>query len=205
MNARWITAALLLIASPVAGQEQEAALAICRGQSDPEWCGIRWHTEFAGYFQVGSSEEPAISGYRLGTILGATHSVGERSALGLSAYAMAHDGLSAGVQGRYRRFLEQGWVIDVGVGSPLGGEMNVPMTVPSFVGDVTVTCKDWLGASARIENLRFEDFWHQGQPVDRYSETAVYLGARIGRWPGLAASVLGALVLGLAVAAYLGS
>jgi hypothetical protein len=194
-----------VMAVPSVRDDQEATPVICRGRDDPEWCGTRWLTEFFGYFQLGSAVEPAISGYRLGTNLGAARSVGERSALGLSAYAMAHDGLSVGVQARYRRFLERGWVIDIGLGSPIAGEMNVPMTVPSLVGDVTVLYKDWFGLSARLETIRFQDFWHQGRPVDHYSETVVLFGGKVGRGPGLLASVLGALALGIAIAAFAAS
>jgi hypothetical protein len=118
---------------------------------------------------------------------------------------MVHEGLSVGVQGRYRRFLERGWVIDVGLGSPLAGEMNIPMKVPSLVGDVTVLHEDWFGASVRLETLRFEDFWHQGSQVDQYSEAVVLFGGKIGRWSGLVASVLGALAMGIAIAAFAAS
>ena len=212
MTTRSIVGAMLLLAGPAAAQQQvpepklsgteelPTSSALCRGRADPERCGVKWLTEFLAYAYLGDSQASVSPGYRLGASLGATSAVGANSALGLSAFAMVHSGTSGGVQGRYRRFLEHGWVVDVGLGATLSGEMSAPMKTPSLVGDVTVMYRDWIGGSVRVETLRFEDLWVQRVYEESYSETVVLLGGRVGRGPGIALSLAAATALGIAVA-----
>lgn len=166
----------------------DAVTSACRGRTDGRNCGWRFLPEFAAFLGSGGGDWQV--GYRMGIGLGGTVPMGSRSAVGGSVWVLAHDDVSASVLGRYRHWSHRNVVWDVAVGTYLGGGMNAyPMQVPSLIGEVGVSFKDWVGLTARVEHLTMSRTIQADEFADptreTFTDTVFLIGAKVGRGLGI--------------------
>jgi len=101
-----------------------------------------------------------------------------------------------GVKARLRRWLSDGVALDLGAG-PLVG--SVSQGKGDYGTGVGVTTSVELVFTDRVSFINTVEFM-----PDHGSDTAWYLGGRLGSWPGAIASGIGAVLLGIGAVATLG-
>jgi hypothetical protein len=133
--------------------------------------------------------------------IGAMANRGPAAALGATLLLGTDNrGTRLGVKGRYRRwFGSRGGTLDLSGGAlkAVAAGSFPDFSRPSYgaTADVSLGWGDWVAGTARADLLRRND----GQMVN-----AAYAGVRLGSYPAVVATVAGAVVVALAIAAFLG-
>ena len=200
---------LLATASPAIGQ----SLAPPRSADNPCFyarptpaCSVFFLTNAGAY--IGGTEG-GIS-FRGTVDWGVMVNTSPRNAFGGSWFVTLdeEDEFTTGAVARYRRWLGQGRSLDVAVGTPVAGGSN--LKPGSILGSVKYNPVHWFGVALRPEVvLHTITACVDVNCTTVTSHTAttgrVYGGVEFGWVPGLALSIGGGLLAGLAAVAYAGS
>ncbi len=202
MNARIVLVALLLTApaAELVGQvpsfrRVDAGKSCFRGRPKPH-CDRFWITEISGFLVVNAPAPYLISGE-----VGYMYNRDARHAFGLSVRGAAHEGASAGLLFRYRRWLGAGsevarqrgheQSIDIAIGTILEGSWGVrEIESPSPISEVAYNYADLFSVASRVEFLRYR----------RGSDVAWFIGLKLGSYAGLVGVAVGGLIALVAVA-----
>jgi hypothetical protein len=95
-----------------------------------------------------------------------------------------------GAKARIRKWLTEGMAIDLGAG-PLVG--SVPLGGGSYVMGVGITTSAELVFTDRVSIINTVEW----MPHNGGTDTAWYLGGRLGSWPGVIASGIAAVLMGI--------
>jgi hypothetical protein len=116
--------------------------------------------------------------------LGAMFNVDRNTALGATVSVKLTNETYLGVLGRYRRWLDDNWALDVSAGPFLAGDSNdgkYELQYPSAAGRVGLRFGDWWGITGGVEMARVKG---------RDAEADWFADVRLGNFPGFAAGVL---------------
>ncbi len=180
------------VAALMAGIATQAQAQMCfRGKPLPH-CKYFWVTEFT----YGNHVDGNLStGQMFMPELGLLVNLDEKNAIGGSVFfrvlvdSRHPDGLGAGFKGRYRRWINKDFNIDVAPGFTFLDETE-------FATDVTVNFRDWIGLGARVE------FW---RAEFNQTNTAVYSLVKVGGIPGISLSSVTIGVLAFLVVIFIGA
>jgi hypothetical protein len=204
MCACWLPALLIGIVLPslAPAQDDGARGLTFRGKPKP-WADSFVITEFG---IVGSPDPDA--GATLPSDVLFTLDIGwmsnrtERYALG-GSMAFTWEGLSSdhvrsiSLHARFRYWPQRLFSIDVAPGLVFGANGSSSVRFPSVRGHVAVGFADWVSAVVQVDHLRRES---RSRKID---ETVVYLGARLGSYPGAIAGVAaGIMAMGVHALSY---
>jgi hypothetical protein len=119
-----------------------------------------------------------------------------KTALGATVSAKLMGETHLGLFGRYRRWMNDKWALDISPGVLIHGDSHdiyYELQYPTVAGRVGLRYGDWWGVTGGFEVVRIKDF---------DSEVDWFADARLGYYPGAAA---GLLFLALAVAVATGT
>jgi len=163
-----------------------------RGRPKPR-CETFWVTEF--------SVTPRLNGnpsggdgpnYYYTWDVGAMKNTGARTALGGAAFLGGEDdGVRFGLTVRYRRWLTPTTAFDLSPGALVtGGDNKRAPRFPGFTGAAAFMHRELVGVAVRVELV----------PDSAGTvETAWYGGIKFGSYPGIVMSILGPIIVLLAV------
>jgi hypothetical protein len=163
-----------------------------RGRPKPR-CDSFWFTEFAATPRLNAN--PSGAGgpdYYYTWDYGLMSNVGEKKALGGGLFLGGEDdGFRFGVKFRYRRWLTPRTPLDFSPGILIaGGDNQRKPQFPGFTGSVGVMHADLVGIAVQFEVV---------PDSARTLETAWYGGVKFGSYPGLIMSVVGPIIIAIAI------
>ena len=159
-----------------------------RGRPKPR-CQSFWVTEFSVTPRMNAN--PSGGGgpnYYYTWDLGGMRNVGARTALGGAVFLGGEDdGARFGLTFRYRRWITSATALDLSPGVLVaGGDNKRAPRFPGFTGAAGIMHRDLVGLAVRFEAV----------PDSAGSvETAWYGGLRFGSYPGIVMSIVGPLIV----------
>lgn len=186
------TLTLLAIATVAAAQasgiDSLPSRACFRGRPEPR-CGSFWVTEFSVTPRMNAN--PSGGGgpnYYYTWDVGAMKNSGARTALGGTVFLGGEDdGFRLGLTFRYRRWITSTTAFDVSPGVLVtGGDNQRAPRFPGFTGSAGIMHRDLVGLAARFEVVA---------DSAGTAETAWYGGVRFGSYPGIVMSIVGPLII----------
>lgn len=189
-----LTALIAGLLLPASSHAQESESDLCfSGRPLPE-CSAFMLTEFGYARRLNDSQRAGSSGrWLLGGELGLMVNRGERSALGGAFFLGAEDaGTRWGFRPRYRRWLEDGLVLDVAPGILFAGQLGqFEPKFPGFSGQVALGYRDIAAVTTQFEII----------PSDQQgTRTEAFIGARGGAAVGVIGGLATAALVVIAVA-----
>jgi hypothetical protein len=187
---------MLAIATSAAAQGSRAdslpSRACFRGRPEPR-CQSFWVTEFSITPRLNAN--PSGQGgpnYYFTWDLGLMRNTSARTALGGAVFLGGEDdGSRLGLTFRYRRWITSTTAFDLSPGVLVaGGDNQRAPRFPGFTGTAGIMHRDLVGLAARFEVVP--------DSAGRV-ETAWYGGVRFGSYPGIVTSIVGPLLVLLAV------
>jgi len=158
-----------------------------RGRPAPECRGFVL-TEFGIGARLNDSSHPAraasVSTEYVVYDFGPMFNVNQRTALGATVSVKLTNETYLAVLGRYRRWLDDNWALDVSAGPLLAGDSNdgkYELQYPSAAGRVGLRFGDWWGITGGFEMARIKG---------RDPEADWFADVRLGNFPGFAVGVL---------------
>jgi len=159
-----------------------------RGKPLPE-CKTFWITEF-GYNHRLDQYNVSHSYFTWET--GLMRNVDRQTAIGATLFFGADPyGHRYGLKPRYRRWLNNSVSLDFGAGVLLGGEHDFINRFPGLTSHVGLSFGDWLALTGHLEITRLQ---YKRFRIIKETDYAWYVGAKLGSYPGLIASIAAPIV-----------
>lgn len=168
-----------------------------RGKPLPD-CKTFWITEFGNSYRL---DQPPRKYRNIGERFyftlesGLMANLNPKSALGATFMLGAGDnGIRFGVKPRYRHWLNNSTSLDIGYG------VLVAPRFPGLTSHIGLNFGDWLALTTHLEIIRLELMpFNRTQSRKTTADVAWYVGAKLGSYPGLIASIVGPIIVLIAL------
>lgn len=195
----WVSSGTLAFIAPAIAIFLMPQSGFCAGDTERCWrgrpspqCDQFWITQFAVGGRLNapgdSTRDSSVASEYVLYDIGPMFNRGSKTALGATVSIRLTNETYVGVYGRYRRWIDENWALDLSPGVLLIGSSNdddYDLVYPSVAGRVGLVYGDWIGASCGFEVARIRD---KGSDVDWFADV------HAGYYPGAAAGILFALL-----------